>query len=186
MHRANIPPKTHHGWEFMDKDLGEAPSPLSEASPPRLRATALVPFFSPALATCACCDKKLHGEIFRCALCHKDAHEVCVQHGHYLRCICCVCPLAPVGVMTTCKQCRLRVHHKCCKPVLLEAICHLCSAPKPTPPPLQPTFRKFKQKWCEGRPWVCHEHGLMWCAADREYPQGGVHQSWVDAGGLGV
>ena len=178
--RAAEKRKTRDGWEFTDKDPREAPPPVPEDAPAQLRPTALTSYFSTISAPCACCDEKLHGAIVRCTLCQKDAYEICTQHGKCLRCVCRVCDSPSAGVMRTCKQCKRRVHQRCSTAVMLEAVCHVCSAPRPALPPSQPKVRKFKPKWREGRPWLCHENGLMWCAACREYPQQGVCQSWVD------
>ena len=100
--RAAEKQKTRDGWEFTDKDPGEAPPRVPEDAPAQLRPTALTSYFSTISAPCACCDEKLHGAIVRCTLCQKDAHEICTQHGKCLRCVCRVCDCACPSVCTVC------------------------------------------------------------------------------------
>ena len=67
--RAAEKQKTRDGWEFTDKDPGEAPPPVPENAPAQLRLTALTSYFSTISAPCACCDEK-------CAWCNRALHAV--------------------------------------------------------------------------------------------------------------
>ena len=91
-----------------------------------------------------------------------------------------VCEPPRANIMHTCKTCHRQGHHGCVRSVLLEAMCNVCSAPKPDPPPPQPKVRLSKEKCCVGLPWLRHQDGLMWCLACREHPQVGIRSSWPD------
>ena len=183
---------TRNGWCFRSSPPGaedsEAPErhmaapPVSSPSPVQ---TGLSTFFTSTgtLPNCGCCGEKLLGDIIVCPSCNQRVHALCKEGAKCFRCVCRVCDSPPGDVMRPCKSCKHRVHATCAVvvPHRIEWLCKTCM-PKPrqeAPPAQKKTRRHFNPQWQVGKPWLKFSNGVMWCVACQQYPQPGMHQSWL-------